>query len=412
MDPIVTFRPSKGLESLGGLEKAAASPAETPMADPEALVEFSRALQLIDRAQVRPGIMSTVEDPVVALLQTYVAEQTDEKKLTAAPAGALEAQFDEHDLIGWAGSFFTWWRRIKPHAWLTAEPGPDSLENTFRLTLFGDWGTGLYGAPVCAKSIANASDRADLILHLGDTYYSGTEKEVKNRMLAPWPVVPGARNRTCNGNHEMYTGGHGYFKHALTKFDQAASYFAYQNDHWLLAGLDTAYSDHDLHGDQVAWLEDLVSKAGERKLILFSHHQPFSLLESQGPKLVKKLTKLLASRRIYAWYWGHEHHCVLYKPHPLWGLRGRCVGHGGFPYFREKQFGDPPDHPTWRRLDSKNLVPGALVLDGRNPYIEKHEDEYGPHGYMTIEFDGPQAFEQIHDADGTVLRDKPLEENP
>lgn len=398
MEPIVTFTPSEGLEAMG----------DAPSADPEALAEFSRALQLLEQAQVRPGVMSTVEDPAVALLQTYIAEE-GQKKLTPAAGGGLEAKFDERDLLGWAGSFFTWWRRIKPHKWLTAAPGADAVENTFRLTIFGDWGTGLYGAPICAKSIANSPDRADLIFHLGDTYYSGTDKEVKNRLLAVWPQVPGARNRVLNGNHEMYTGGHAYFKHALAKFGQAASYFAYQNDNWLLAGLDTAYSDHDLHGDQVAWLEKLVAAAGNRKLILFSHHQPFSLLESQGPKLVKKLTNLLAAKRIFAWYWGHEHHCVLYKAHPVWGLQGRCVGHGGFPYFREKQFGDPPDRPTWRNLASKNLVPSAIVLDGQNPYIEKHEKEYGPHGYVTVEFDGPQAFESVHNADGTVLRAQPLE---
>jgi hypothetical protein len=400
MEPIVTFKPAAGgLEALG----------DAPSADPEALAEFSRALQLLQQAQVRPGVMSTVEDAAVALLQTFIAEQADQGKLTPAAGGALEAKFDERDLLGWAGSFFTFWRRISPHKWLTAAPGADTVKNTFRLTLLGDWGTGLYGAPVCAKSIAGSADRADLIFHLGDVYYSGTDKEVKNRMLAVWPEVPGAVSRALNGNHEMYTGGHAYFEHALTKFKQAASYFAYQNDHWLLAGLDTAYSDHDLHGDQVAWLENLVAKAGGRKLILFSHHQPFSLLDSQGPKLVKKLTNLLAAKRIFAWYWGHEHHCVLYKAHPAWGLQGRCVGHGGFPYFREKQFGDPPDRPTWRQLDSKNLVPSALVLDGQNPYIEKHEKEYGPHGYMTVEFEGDTAFESVHDADGTVLRAQPLE---
>jgi hypothetical protein len=398
MLPFVTYSPKSGAESA----------LDDKPVDPEALSEFSRALQLLQTAQARPGVMSTVEDPAVGLLQSFMAEKmTEANRLQPAAGATLEAKFDERDLLGWAGSFFTWWRRLRPHPWLTAPATPDTVPSTFRLALFGDWATGLYGAPVCAKTIA-AGSRPDVVLHLGDTYYSGTDDEMNERLIAFWPEVTGALNRTCNGNHEMYTGGDAYFKHALAKFSQPASYFAMQNDRWLLVGLDTAYADHDLHGDQVAWLEGLVSRAGDRKLILFSHHQPFSLLDSQGPKLVAKLANLLSAKRIFAWYWGHEHHCVLYEAHRAWGLLGRCVGHGGFPYFREEQFGQAPDRPTWRRLESKNLVPAAIVLDGQNPYVKDHEKEYGPHGYATLEFEGGDVFETINDADGTVLRAQPL----
>ncbi len=112
-----------------------------------------------------------------------------------------------------------------------------------------------------------------------------------------------------------------------------ASYFALQNDHWVLVGLDSAYVDHDLAGDQVAWLEKIVENAGDRKVVLFSHHQPYSLFDSQGPKLVEKLGGLLGRRKLFAWYWGHEHRCVLFDPHPAWGLHGRCIGHGGLSVF-------------------------------------------------------------------------------
>ena len=81
-------------------------------------------------------------------------------------------------------------------------------------------------------------------------------------------------------------GGEGYFKVLLPAFGQAASYFALQNDHWILVGLDSAYEDHDLAGNQVAWLEQIVQRAGDRKVVVFSHHQPYSLFDSQGPKLV------------------------------------------------------------------------------------------------------------------------------
>ena len=81
--------------------------------------------------------------------------------------------------------------------------------------------------------------------------------------------------------------------------------------------------------------------------------------------------RLLSARRLFAWYWGHEHRCVLYDQHPAWGLHGRCIGHGGYPYFRD-QLGHLPlaDGTLWRRMESKNLVPGAVVLDAPNQYVD------------------------------------------
>jgi hypothetical protein len=49
-----------------------------------------------------------------------------------------------------------------------------------------------------------------------------------------------------------------------------------------------------------------VQKAGPRKLILFSHHQPFSRLDKQGPSLQTALADLFQKKGITAWYWGHE----------------------------------------------------------------------------------------------------------
>jgi Calcineurin-like phosphoesterase len=161
-----------------------------------------------------------------------------------------------------------------------------------------------------------------MVMHLGDVYYSGDGGEMKARFLDVWPKAQGAISRGLNGNHEMYTGGKAYFDAALKQFGQPASYFALQNNHWLLAGLDTAYADHDLAGDQASWLTNLIAQAGDRRVVLSSHHQPFSLMDVQGPKLVQKLQPHLATGRIYAWYWGHEHHCVVYDGHPAWRLRG------------------------------------------------------------------------------------------
>lgn len=418
---IATYR------SLGGaFDRAAAPPLAAPTAfesriDPavEAALraELSVALAALEEESARqgPGVLATVQNQLASLIQSRLLEDppsADPQARMAPPGvGPFEVKFDEHDVFGWIGSVLTWWRKITPEPWRTPSDAPDPIGRgrVMRVAMVADWGTGLYGAPVCARSIETDPAVTDLLLHLGDVYYSGTQQEVRSRFLEKWPKRTDAVSRACNANHEMYTGGEGYFRVLLPAFSQPASYFALQNDHWLLAGLDSAYEDHDLAGDQVAWLERLVVAAGDRRVVLFTHHQPYSLLDKQGPKLVGKLGRLLAARKIFAWYWGHEHRCVLYDAHPDWGLRGRCVGHGGYPYFRDDLGHLPKVGDTaFRRIATKNLVPGGIILDAPNPYVEDSPEKYGANGYVTLDFDGRNLNETIHAPDGAVVHEQQL----
>jgi hypothetical protein len=209
----------------------------------------------------------------------------NQDRVTSLIPGVLEVKFDNDDLAGWLG--MAWKLIFKPakHAWVEPSPVPEPIADDARIAVFGDWATGLYGAPVIAKSIETL-DRCDVVLHLGDTYYSGADEEVHERLVGDWPARNrNTQNRALNGNHEMYSGGQGYFSALASFFGQSASCFAMQNANWILAGLDTAYVDFDIDEKQVAWLETIVAAAGTRKLILFSHHQPFSLLEDQGSRL-------------------------------------------------------------------------------------------------------------------------------
>jgi Calcineurin-like phosphoesterase len=407
---IASYVPRGSLESVEERNVVPRGP-DARQPTTEELADLVSALQLLERAQSRPGIMTAVPDELSSNLQTFMTTvmAPAEGRLTNSNNDTLEARFDSHDILGWAGSFFTWWRRLTPFEWKT--PGaPEAFPSSSRVALFGDWGTGLYGAPVCAQSIRK-SGNYDVVLHLGDVYYSGTEAEIADRFLATWPRIAGAINRGLNGNHEMYTGGRAYFNAVQREFGQTSTYFALQNEHWILACLDTAYDDHDLHGDQATWLQGLADASPEKRLVLFSHHQPFSLLERQGPRLIKKLAKLFDSRRIYTWYWGNEHRCILYRPHALYGFRGRCVGHGGCPYFRERHvFGDSaPRTPEWKNLESRNLVPSAKILDSENAYIDDQPAAYGPNGYVTLEFDGEDLFEIVHMPDGAEVWNQPVE---
>jgi hypothetical protein len=259
-----------------------------------------------------------------------------------------------------------------------------------------------------------------MLVHLGDVYYSGTNTEVLERFLDLWPSRPEAVNRYTNGNHEMYSGGYAYFDEVLPKFGQKASYFAHQNDHWTLVGLDVAYKDHAIDDAQVAWLQNIIKNAGNRKVILFSHHQLFSHYETQGTKLWANAAfkSILQSGKIFAWYWGHEHRCCIFDAHAETGILARCVGHGGMPQSRKPTWGLDaaknvgPNWADWRQAAATTRdgisVPHSLVLEGTNPYIIGEEDKFLPHGYAVLNFDGPHLTEQVMEPDGKVIYEKSL----
>jgi hypothetical protein len=389
-----------------GLETAA-DPARK-----QAIDRYNRVVDMLaqETQKTSSEVLITLQDRDASILQSRIAEGGD-----AGPpldAGGVEAQFGEGltggDIWGWAKSVFD---HIEKGGWHEIARPPDDKIDTFadsgRVAIVGDWGTNLYGAPVSAATIKTKGGY-ELLMHLGDIYYSGTPKEAKQRFLDVWPTSAGKVSRALNGNHEMYSGGFAYFDSILPAFNQPSSYFAVQNANWVLVGLDTAHTDHALDARQTNWLKSVVQRAGQRKVILFSHHQPFSRLDKQGPKLQLALAGLFQQRAITAWYFGHEHDCIIYDNHTSFGFLGRCIGHGGIPAPRKSKVMDAPDEKklagiTWKRLAGNSDAPGCLVLDGPNPLVKGEEKKFGPHGYLTLEFNGPELIERVHLPDGTEI---------
>jgi endonuclease G, mitochondrial len=348
------------------------------------------------------GVMHSPRNQLAALLQSET-----ESRLPIDTR--LEFPFDKQDVSRGLQAVFA--QAAVPRHPILRPPTdqPDAFPDTARIFVVGDFGTGLYGAPVTARTLLDRGEHFDLLLHLGDIYYSGQPNEVRRRFLDVWPQSAGSMSRTLNGNHDMYSGGHGYFDVALPAFQQASSYFAYQNASWLLLGIDTSSKEEDLDEEQAAWITRLVENAGSRRVILFSHHPLFSNFKDQGVNLLARLNALLSTASIFAWYWGHEHHCIIYDRHPSYGLHARCLGHGGMPYKRKDLRNWPViqevGNASWRRIAS-DLTPAGLCLDGPNEFIEGHEDKYGPHGYATLKFEGPRLTEEIHSPRGELLYSK------
>jgi hypothetical protein len=66
------------------------------------------------------------------------------------------------------------------------------------------------------------------------------------------------------------------------------------------------------------------------------------------------------------------------EPHPKWGFKGRCIGHGGFPGFRDDLAGSHPDVYQWVTLPAQPQAPKAQLLDGPNFWIPQDTEGYSP----------------------------------
>jgi hypothetical protein len=278
----------------------------------------------------------------------------------------------------------------------TAVPRCEMPERV-RLVIVGDWGSGLPRARKVANEMrkiiadGNANGLAQHVIHLGDVYYSGWAREYNEYVLPYWPVTPGEAgiigSWSANGNHDMYSGGHGYFDVLLAdeRFHRQAqsSFFSFINKHWKILGLDTAWENASLCDPQPSWIEDEIGQES-RRIMFLSHHQPFSAYENGEKKLVDKVSPILERHPIDAWFWGHEHRCMLYKPFANVQY-GRCIGHGGIPVY------------MWHKESDNYPEPGAYEY---RAYYQKGLERWALFGFTVLDFDGPNLTVRYIDENG------------
>ena len=138
---------------------------------------------------------------------------------------------------------------IKPS---TVGPKVIKIKASARIGLVGDWGTG--AAPAKRVLAQLGAQNPDVVIHLGDIYYSGTEEECRTNFV---DVVDNVLERatkdiavyTLAGNHDMYCGGIGFYAmlKGLNKpaMAQPASFFCLraQDNSWQLLAMDTGKHD-------------------------------------------------------------------------------------------------------------------------------------------------------------------------
>ncbi len=301
-------------------------------------------------------------------------------------------------------------------------PAEHAISDSARLVVVGDWGTGLPRAQAVAGYMAEevaaalGQGRQAHVIHLGDVYYSGLPSEVERHVLAYWPVTPdqaesGVTSWSLNGNHDMYSGGFGYYETLLgdprfaaqhSADGAATSFFHLTAPSWDFVALDTSWNTDVLSMGAVGVLQDpqaefaaSVAAASGRKLVLMSHHQLVSAYDPSdlGPELLSKLEPVLKDSRVTAWWWGHEHRCMGFEP-----ARGvqfpRCLGHGGVPVLQTHAPGDPiPPPGQWEMRQ----------------FLEADGDHWARFGFAVLDLDGDRIEVRYRDDTGAAVRAETIE---
>lgn len=307
---------------------------------------------------------------------------------------------------GWLTSAFAMGVRFfRGRAGWVDDPPIVPIADNARVIVVGDWGSGIPRAKKVADQIRVVLDedpqRQCHVVHLGDVYYSGSKREYERNFLNLWPVRQGedVGSYSLCGNHDMYYGGHAYYDTCLAdrrlERQNGCSFFALKNAHWQILGLDTGYEDGGLHGEQATWARTLIQSAPDHRTALLSHHQLFSAHESGAKVLQRKIEPVLATERIDAWLWGHEHRCIQYESTTWNGHRlgfSSCVGHGGIPEYLVMKDGETKPKP-WVYEYTKRYGTAA--------------EPWETFGFAVLDLNGKQMRARYIDEDGNQHHEVP-----
>ncbi|MGY4480129.1 metallophosphoesterase [Bradyrhizobium sp. USDA 3364] len=270
-----------------------------------------------------------------------------------------------------------------------------TIPDEVAIGLIGDWGTGGDKARRLLRQLKDK--KPDIIVHLGDIYYSGTPQECETNFEAIIDEVfdrdkTGIPVYTLAGNHDLYSGGVGYYglieRLNPKPFTQLASFFCLRTKSakWQLLAMDTGLHDYNPFkvNDAVTFVEAEEEKWHRRRMeefagstILLSHHQLFSAFSEIGkaddraqraaynPKLRQTFEMLQSiGKPIPAWFWGHEHNLCLYKPY-IGLAKGRCVGCSAIPTFVD----DDPYDVIEGLKDPPALIDGTKLSIAGNVFV-------------------------------------------
>jgi hypothetical protein len=319
-------------------------------------------------------------------------------------------------VAGWLTGLFSF---ATAHRFVKYPPGRSGVytfdENPLSLVLAGDWASGTTESALVGQRMSEHAP--DLTIHLGDTYYIGTEREIRDNYFdrVIWPI--GRRGSLALlGNHEMFSEGKGYFDILLQRLGvrsspddpivpQHSAYFCIDTADRRIIGVDTGYHSASalfpvrIDAVVLRWLRDVVKlddPTDRRGIVLLTHHQYFSAFpnEPMYRHPLRQLRPLLKGRTVM-WLWGHEHRMAVYQPVDLGDqivVHARCIGHGGMPVAVDKE---PDKGATW-----------PLVMYDDRRYPNEEGLIVGYNGYAYMQIDGEDLHITYNDLEGhTVYRE-------
>ncbi|MDT7688044.1 MAG: hypothetical protein QOE46_803 [Acidobacteriota bacterium] len=354
--------------------------------------------EALSRLEANPALFSgdadgvfTYEDPVLAAASLWHRKGTEAAANVGVAAGEGVSKWS---IFNWMlTGISAWLNRPKGDYISLAGKTPQAsvrLDKPLtRVAIIGDAG---YNGSAQATVFRYVRERHrenpfDLVIHLGDTYFGGGEAEMLSNLLAPLSTLREGNVFTLCGNHDLYYGAKGYLA-ALHVLHQPGRYFAIETPRWRIACLDTALGaegflrdDGALDEGQLEWLDGCIAADDGRRLVLMSHHFIVSAWGGPSPTLNEQLAaRLRDGRRIFSWYWGHEHGCATYGREPH-GFYGACVGNGAF--LQEYEEPVRPETTEWY-AKGRCGCPGSAA------------SKYWPHGYLELELGEEGAIETYH----------------
>ena len=245
--------------------------------------------------------------------------------------------------------------------------------NEIHIALAADWGSGTQTAEVVAQFLQQYNSfNPQYTIHVGDIYPDGVPKDVESNFLGE--VSQERRNKSPDarainwprgslgsyallGNHEMLSGGYGFFDSVLPALKQGTSYFGLSNKWWKVLGLDTGYLslttfqivsvDAGLPPNHLQWLREqaqLNDPTDTRGIIVLSHHPPWDLEIDQLGKTAQQLCDMLKTGTRVLWLAGHIHGlyfhgeqtiCSATDPDRCIIVVQRVIGNGAMPQLAE-----------------------------------------------------------------------------